>query len=330
MNSNLRSTLSVVAVFFAFTLLAAPTAEALQVLSESGKVVVFQRDIVPVFVSRCLECHQGDKAKADFRIDDRESVLAYVTPEDAEGSTLYYDYVLADDPDMMMPPASHGGPLSAAEVSLLRVWIEEGADWPEDATVSLGDSATEEAEPNIAPVSNSLAARAWSFQGYFHPATVHFPIALLSIGGLFVILGLKWPKVGTQIPLACLLIGSVSAVVASAMGWSFAWEKGFGNYQMSMAREIDAHRWSGTIVAGASLVLAVVALASVRSGSKKMNAIWKTGLLGLAITVGLVGHQGGELTYPKLYERAFERLLGTPPPTEQSSDVATISVPEAP
>jgi uncharacterized membrane protein len=229
---------------------------------------------------------------------------------------------------MMMPPASHGGPLSAAEVSLLRVWIEEGADWPEDAMVGEKDVKIEKAEVAVGP--SSLPERLWSFQGYFHPATVHFPVALFSIGGLFVVLGLVWPKLGTQIPLACLLIGSVSALASSAMGWSFAWEQGYGEYQMSMEREIDAHRWSGTIVAGASLVLVLVALISIRSENKKLNTIWKTGLLGLAIMVGLVGHQGGELTYPKLYDKAFERLLGTPPPTDQALEIATVSVPEAP
>ena len=281
-------------------------------LDEEGRIVDFQRDIAPIFASKCLECHEGDKAKADFRIDEAESVLGYVEVEDAAGSMLYADYITAEDADMMMPPPAHGGPLKPGEIALVKIWIEEGADWPETAVVAVAGEGEAELEVvDESTVSDSPLTRFWAFQGYFHPATVHFPIALLSIGGLFVVLGLKWPKIGTQVPLACLLIGSASAVVATAMGWGFAPEEGYGGYQLGFEREIDAHRWSGTIVAVASLLLALIALLSLRRESKALNFVWKSGLIVLALTVGLVGHQGGELTYGKtFYAKAFERLLG--------------------
>lgn len=281
-------------------------------LDEEGRVVVFQRDIAPIFAAKCLECHEGDKAKADFRINESDSVLGYVVAEDPAGSMLYADYITAADDDMMMPPPSHGGPLSPGEIALVKTWIEEGAAWPETAVVALKDSEpSEKVSVDETVAGQSALSRFWAFQGYFHPATVHFPIALLSIGGLFVVLGLKWPKIGTQVPLACLLIGSVSAVVATAMGWGFAPEEGYGGYKLGFEREIDAHRWSGTIVAAASVLLALVALLSINRESKALNFVWKSGLLVLALTVGLVGHQGGELTYGKtFYAKAFERLRG--------------------
>ena len=280
-------------------------------VDEEGNVVNFQRDIAPIFATRCLECHRGDEAKAGFDISDRDTVLGYIEPEDASSSTLYADFITTSDPDMLMPPTSHGGPLSPAEIALVRIWIEEGAAWPDDAVVD-EDAVKDDSEVEFAvPDSESTLGRFWAFQGYFHPATVHFPIALLTIGGLFVVLGLKWPKLGTQVPFACLLIGSVSAVVASAMGWGFAVERGYAGYQMGFEREIDAHRWSGTIVASISVVLALIAIVSVNRESKFLSFLWKGGLLFLALTVGLVGHQGGELTYGKeFYAKAFERLWG--------------------
>lgn len=279
-----------------------------------GHVVDFQRDVVPIFRARCLQCHGPEDAKADFRIDDVDTVMQYVEPEDLESSSLYTDYVTSTDDDMLMPPRSHGGPLSPGEIALVRLWIQEGADWPEDARVVVQSGAEVDvpAAQETAAAPTGLVARVWSFQGFLHPATVHFPIALLLVGGLFVALGWKWPVLGTQIPLACLLIGSASAIGASMMGWSFASEMGYGSWtKVDPDGEIFWHRWSAVIVTIASSVLAVVALASLRSDNPNLTRVWKSGLLVVALLVGLVGHQGGELTYGKdFYPKAFRILLG--------------------
>lgn len=287
--------------------------DALTHVDAEGKVVNFQRDIASLFATRCLECHQGEKAKGGFSIDQRDAVLEYVVPEAPLDSTLFTDYLITTDPDMVMPPPAHSGPLSAAELALVRLWIEEGANWPEDATISApGETKAETQESITEPAAPmSLVQRVWAFQGYFHPATVHFPIALFSIGGLFVVIGVVWPKVSTQIPLACLIIGSLSGVVASLMGWSFANEQGFPSYTAGWGAEVNAHRWSGIIVSLSGVILSAIAIQAVRKNSRTMGMVWRFGLLVLAALVGLVGHQGGELTYgPKLYERAFQRLQG--------------------
>lgn len=276
-------------------------------LDEDGRLVNFERDIAPIFRTRCLECHEGDDAKAGFAMDDREVVLSYVEPEDPELSTMYIDYMVAMDESMLMPPKSHDGPLSPGELALIRQWIVEGADWPEAVTLT---SAESEAKVPVAPAAEiSQVARVWAFQGYFHPATVHFPVALFTVGALFVVLGIVWRKVGTQIPLACLLLGSASAVVASLMGWAFAAERGHPGVALSFESEVNAHRWSGVIVSVLAVILSLIALAAVRKSSKSLAFVWKGGLVALAAMVGLVGHQGGEMTYPGLYDRAFERLM---------------------
>lgn len=288
-------------------------------VDEEGRVVNFRRDIAPLLAAHCLECHGSENPKADFQVNDRDIFLQYIEPEDAESSMLYTDYLLSVDPDMLMPPPSHKGPLQPAELALIRLWIEEGAVWPEGVPVQ-GPTIHVEVEHSDAPAAPAeppragpqpLLARVWAFQGYLHPATVHFPIALLMLGGLFVVLGLKWPALGTQIPLACLLLGSVSAVVACLMGWSFATEEGYPSYTAGMDKEVNWHRWSGIFVAALSVVLAVIAVVATVRNSRKLNGVWKTGLLVAAAAVGLVGHQGGELTYGKeFYIEAFETLWG--------------------
>ncbi|MEO1525695.1 MAG: c-type cytochrome domain-containing protein [Planctomycetota bacterium] len=282
-------------------------------LDSEGRLVDFNRDVAPIFRKNCLECHNEDEAKADFRIDDPDSVFSYVEAGDLESSTMYGDYLITDDPDYVMPPSGH---LSAQDLSVLRVWIEEGAHWPEDAAVVekvAGETETEAAVEEEAEAPMGLVDRVWAFQGFFHPATVHFPIALFLFGAFFVALGWFWKSLGDQIPLACLLLGAPSAVVASAMGFAFADEKGYGSWtKINMDSEIFWHRWSGVIVALVAMILALIALWALRSGSEKLRRTWRLGLLVTAAMVGLVGHQGGELHYGKeFYEKAINILLGS-------------------
>ncbi|MEM6779279.1 MAG: c-type cytochrome domain-containing protein [Planctomycetota bacterium] len=300
-----------------------------QALDDEGNVVSFQRDIVPIFRANCLECHGADDAKADFRIDEADTVFSYVEPGDLENSYLYTDYLLSEDDDLLMPPRSHGGPLQPAEIALVRLWIEEGASWPEDALVAIDESPDTEASivESSATAPAGLVGRVWSFQGFLHPATVHFPIALLLIGGLFVALGWKWPVLGEQIPLACLLIGSASAIVATLMGWSFATQQGYGSWtKLDLDGVIFWHRWSAVIVTFVSTALAMIAIVNLRSKRQGLTRIWKIGLLAVAAMVGAVGHQGGELTYGRdFYPKAFRILFDQPeaedvPVTEQARE----------
>ncbi|WP_182866351.1 c-type cytochrome domain-containing protein [Rhodopirellula sp. JC639] len=284
-------------------------------VDDEGRIVDFQRDVVPILRVRCLECHNEQEAKGDFRVDDAETFLSYVEPEDAEYSTVLADYMLSDDPDMLMPPPSKGGPLSPQELAVVRVWIDEGAHWPEDAVVDpVSEQGAEEAaaEP-VVVAPKSLLDRVWAFQGFLHPATVHFPIALLLFGAMFVVLGWKWPSLGQQVPLACLLLGALMAIASTAMGWSFAMEKGYGSWtKVDMDSEVFWHRWSGVIVTVTSVVLALIALRALATKNIKLERTWKVGLLVVAGMVGAVGHQGGEMTYGKdFYPKAFRILLGT-------------------
>lgn len=308
-------------------------------VNEEGLVVDFERDIAPIFRQHCLECHNAEEAKADFRVDDRDTVFGYVYEGDLESSSLYIDYLISEDDDMLMPPRGHGGPLSPAELALIRIWIEEGAAWPDEANVVQPDldgsgqpvELSDGIRKGIDPTNAGLMARVWSFQGFLHPATVHFPIALFLVGGLFVVLGWKWPALGTQIPLACLLLGAATAIVATMMGWSFSVEKGYGSWtKVNFDSELFWHRWSAIIVTVLSSIFAIIALKSLRSdeaGQRRLTNVWKIGLLVVAGMVGAVGHQGGELTYGKeFYPKAISILLGKPWPPESTPETALESV----
>ena len=297
---------------------------AIPTLDSDGHLVQFQRDIVPILRHHCLQCHGPEDAKNDFRVDDSENVLDYIEAGNAEESMLYVDYLTTDDEDMLMPPKSHGGPLSVSDLAMIQVWITEGADWPENAIVSETVVAP---TVDLPPASLSFPERVWFAQGFLHPATVHFPIALFTLGAGFVILSLKWPTLGKQIPLACLLLGATSSVAASMMGWALAPEQGYGsNWNIfEWGREVDAHRWSALTVTISSVIFAIIALLSVWKGNQKLTRVWQIGLLLCAGMVGAVGHQGGEMAYGHdFYARALRILTGT---TDEASATKVDSEP---
>ncbi len=303
-------------------------------LDGSGKLVQFERDIAPIFRFRCLECHGAKESKGDFRVDDPETLADYIEPGDIESSALYTDYLTSADADVRMPPVSHTGPLPPAELALIRIWIEEGADWPAGfqlSTVSEQPESLAVAEdPPVAPMS--VGQRVWRAIGYLHPATIHFPIALLSLGALFVVIGTRWPGVGTQIPLACLWIGTVSAIAAATMGWSLAPTKGYGEGWdwLSFQRDVDIHRWGGLTVALLATLFSVVAILSIWKGSQRLRTVWKVGLVLCGMLVGLVGHKGGEMTYGReFYPEMFRILTGGSKQTQPAVELPPVEPPAA-
>lgn len=289
---------------------------------ESGRVVQFARDIAPIFARHCLECHDAENSKGGFQIDDADTVSGYLEAGDAAGSVLFTEYLMTDDEDMLMPPPSHGGPLSPAELALVRVWIDEGAEWPETATVGIVEEGASETPPAPVAAPRSLVGRVWAFQGFFHPATVHFPIALLLVGGLFVVVGWFHPVLGDHVALTCLFLGALSAVIATAMGWSFATQQGYGGWaKVDFQSTVFWHRWSGVIVTLLAVLTAFAALRAIGSNNTRLKALWKLGLLVCAALIGLVGHQGGDLTYGEShYQRAFKILLDSPGTPVESAD----------
>lgn len=95
----------------------------------------FARDIEPIFIRHCSECHGPDQQKSGLRLDARDSALGEarsgmhpIVPGDPNASELLRR-VLSQDPDEVMPPK--GRPLEATDIDRLRRWIAEGAKWNE-------------------------------------------------------------------------------------------------------------------------------------------------------------------------------------------------------
>lgn len=100
--------------------------------------VDFVRDVKPIFEVHCLGCHGAEKHKSDYRLDSRTAALAggesgkaaIVPGKPSEGSLIHL--VDGTDKETFMPPRkSDSKPLSPDQIATLKMWIEQGAAWPE-------------------------------------------------------------------------------------------------------------------------------------------------------------------------------------------------------
>lgn len=273
----------------------------------AGSRIDFVADVKPILEAKCVECHGSVNPKEDIDISTREKTIgSYVLAGEPQSSSLYTRLV-TEDHGKLMPPPDAGGPLLSAESLVIRLWIEEGAVWPEGET--LGEIVEE------TPPQKSFIGKAWTFQGYFHPATVHFPVALISIAAVFVVLNWIFGGSFRDAAFYCLLFGSASAVVATVMGWALSPTQGFGNNAFDMNESAFWHRWCGVAVSVLSIGVSILAIRAKRIEKRRRleragkNLVWQVGVLLLAALVGLTGHQGGELSYGESwYENAFSQF----------------------
>ncbi len=100
--------------------------------------VDFARDIKPIFEARCYACHGPDKQKSQLRLDRKADAFKggdshapdIISGKGAESPLIRF--VSGADKDLVMPPK--GERLSAGEITLLRAWIDQGANWPDDGS----------------------------------------------------------------------------------------------------------------------------------------------------------------------------------------------------
>jgi cytochrome c553 len=96
--------------------------------------VDFERDVAPVLIRRCLECHGERSAAGGLVLTSGPRALqggdsgAVIAPGDAAKSLLV-ERVSAGE----MPPEKkgHSQRLPDAEIEVLRNWVASGATWPE-------------------------------------------------------------------------------------------------------------------------------------------------------------------------------------------------------
>jgi formylglycine-generating enzyme required for sulfatase activity len=97
--------------------------------------VDFEHQIKPILELDCVRCHGAEKPKGGLRLDTKSGALqggdngTALVPGKPDQSPLYTSTIVPVDDDKHMPPK--GDPLKKDQTDLLRVWIEQGAVWPE-------------------------------------------------------------------------------------------------------------------------------------------------------------------------------------------------------
>ena len=92
-------------------------------------VITYDEHIKPIFREHCLKCHSEDEHKAGLNLSTHATVLkggsggAAVVAGRASTSLLFKAITDTDD-ESRMPPKK--APLPAAQIELIRTWIQTG------------------------------------------------------------------------------------------------------------------------------------------------------------------------------------------------------------
>lgn len=112
--------------------IAAPPADG-----QAEDKVDYATQVQPILEGFCYECHGEDRTRreADLRLDIKERAFAdlggypNIAPGDPDDSELYIR-VSSEFAEMRMPPYEAGTQLTEEQIETIRLWIEQGAEWP--------------------------------------------------------------------------------------------------------------------------------------------------------------------------------------------------------
>lgn len=111
------------------------------------KKVDFVKEIKPLFEESCLKCHSGRRPKSRYSMETREKALkggssdfaAIVEKKSAESPLVWFVADAVEDQDLWMPVLDKREDYPKFEeeqVALIRAWIDQGAEWPEDVVLA--------------------------------------------------------------------------------------------------------------------------------------------------------------------------------------------------
>src|SRR5262249_9989932 len=117
----------------------------------------FRRDVQPLFREHCIGCHGPTQQMNGFRLDQRRYVMpnrlgangAAVAPWNRAKSRLSLN-LAGNQNGPQMPPA---GPLPAEQIEIVKAWIDQGAEWPDDLS---GEAPVSPADPKAIRLMEAL------------------------------------------------------------------------------------------------------------------------------------------------------------------------------
>ncbi len=239
-----------------------------------------------IFSAKCADCHGSHlpkpKGKFGYVLDLARigKNPEYVKPGDADGSEIYQLVLNNEMPgeDADVPP------LTPDELKAVAAWIKAGS--PPVPELVAKQAAPEEKKPR--PFFSRLLA--WF--GKFHPASTHFPIALLMAAVIAEAIAWFLKSESWLLVVRFLVVlGALSAPGVATLGWLNA---KYGNFTSTLS---EWHRWLGVSTAVWAIVCAVLVCSSeCREGSPERTRFRGALLLG-ALLVSVTGFLGGLLAF---------------------------------
>lgn len=118
-----------------------------------GKVD-FRRDVQPILKQYCIECHGPRQQMHGFRLDRRRDAMrgvlgVVIKPGNAAASRLYLKLI----GNRYGPQMPLTGPLGQEQIDILKAWIDQGAEWPDDLS---GDTSSPPPDPKATRIMEAL------------------------------------------------------------------------------------------------------------------------------------------------------------------------------
>jgi uncharacterized membrane protein len=275
-----------------FLLLAALPLRAAEPNAEG---VELANKVLSIFQAKCLDCHAATLArpKGKFgyvldlkRVAANSEFVLRGHPEKSELYRLVNEDEMPGD-DAKVPPLTKG------EKETVRRWIELGAPEP-----TAGISQPVVVTPPTGETKEStmpFGKRVLRLIGRLHPASTHFPVALMIVAVLAE--GLAWwtrREVWIHTVRFLVILAAIGAVFTAGLGWINA---SFTSYVGSNASVLSWHRWLGTGAAAWAVICAgLILLSDGREGSDSRQRFRGALILG-ALLVGVSGFLGSALIY---------------------------------
>jgi formylglycine-generating enzyme required for sulfatase activity len=140
----------------------------------------FKKDVWPILEQNCATCHSATKAAGGLALTSRKALLdrKVIVPGKPDDSPLFKLAALPAGRKGAMPP---GGPrLSDDKLSVLKRWIEQGANWPEGVVLSAGAAGASDEHATVRQVHARIQAH--QSAGKMQPYKVTIPNTLVSFG----------------------------------------------------------------------------------------------------------------------------------------------------
>ncbi len=105
--------------------------------ARAAEPVDFTREVKPLLENHCVKCHSGEKPKGRLNLQTKASAFKGgdggpgIVAGNPDKSPVYKLTTLPPDNDNVMPPSKEQ-PLLKEQIELLKDWISQGANWPDN------------------------------------------------------------------------------------------------------------------------------------------------------------------------------------------------------